>query len=476
MYPNFTLKLLIMDVLGILNGVGSGLGILGQSWDLYSSMSGLDYERARDMQDWLNQQQFIRQQQLSGQNQAWTRENMATQHNYNLSAMSQQMLYNDYLSSAGRNIIQQRLAGINPNAVNTAVSSVSAPSTAGLSGGSTMTSSSSTPSMDHYSGPSGADYAANIYRQQLAEKEGVLKDSQSDNTEADTANKRAQTLSLEKQSEYADLMNQMKVLESFGSFIEHVSKSKNLDADTKWLKDSFNSRLDALKKNIDKMDAEINHLNKTADAAEKQADVAQQQADTDREYKRRMAKVAEIKNALDDRMVKFNEAQLENILAELDASAYQKFMLGNYHFSQSASLADDIAEAQERVKYIEDLVANSMMINSAEANLAMNNAKIRDNERKLWLIDWAFAKGLSLFQAIANSSNFRMSPTQMRESAAKVAVDKAKSVGNIDSHVPGESKNTGAMSLDEYVRYKQSRGETPNSYIMDQFRKNQSNN
>lgn len=464
-----------MDVLGILNGVGSGLGILGQSWDLYSSMTGLDYDRAREMQDWLNQQQFIRQQQMSAQNQSWTRENMATQHNYNLSAMSRQMLYNDYLSSAGRSIVQQRLAGINPNAVNTAVSSVSAPSTAGLSGGSTVASSSSTPSMDHYSGSSGADYAANIYRQHLAEKEGTLKDSQSDNTDADTANKRAQTLSLEKQSEYADLMNQMKVLESFGSFIEHISKSKNLDTDTKWLKESFNSRLDALKKNIDKMDAEINHLNKTADAAEKQADVAQQQADIDREYKRRMAKVAEIKNTLDDRMVTFNESQLENILAELDASAYQKNMLGNYHLSQSATLVDDIAEAQERVKYIEDLVANSMNINMAEANIALNNAKIRDNERKLWFIDWVFGKALSVFQAISGVAGFRMSPSQMRESAAKVAVDKSKSVGNIDSHVPDNSKNNGAMSLDEYVRYKQARGETPNSYIMNLFRKNQSN-
>lgn len=168
----------------LLSDIGGVLGFAQDGWNLFKDIIGLDYDRSYDLNsDLMGVQQGMTKENMELANQynveMWNRNKdftqdmfnqsvqankdfAAQQQQYNTENMAKQFQYNAMLSDAGRAIAQQRMAGINPNAVGAARSSGSVsqpasglpsaphPSSPGMAalGASTPASSNSTAS--HY--------------------------------------------------------------------------------------------------------------------------------------------------------------------------------------------------------------------------------------------------------------------------------------------------------------------------------------
>lgn len=138
--------------MGFLDSV---FGTIQSGWNLFKDITGLDYERQKDVSEDLQanqayhdnllaEQQQARNLAMLSQSQDFYQQNMQLQHGLNQQSMEKQFELNSRLSNAARNIIQQRLAGVNPDGGSGAVSSVTA---LGASGGVPASPGTSSPSV-----------------------------------------------------------------------------------------------------------------------------------------------------------------------------------------------------------------------------------------------------------------------------------------------------------------------------------------
>lgn len=329
--PQLLIFFLTMSLWSVL-GAASGIVSLGQQgYNLYKDITNTDNKRAVEASLELMQQQ----QQYNVENQERAQEfnvynqnsaqdfarsmygraqddyvsNMHLQHELNQESMAKQFGYNAILSNAGRSIMQQRLAGVNPSG-SSAGGSVTA---LGASGGAPSPSSpvmpsSSTPSVPSATLPNYSHYAvstetAGSFLQHLRSSE--LTEEQANNMRIKNITQLTRDLS------DIELMR--------SEYVRNMSQSRNFDANTDKTLKTLDASIEFLRGQINELEARSKYYDKVGSAAEKNAETASNAQEESVRHNKAMESIQRVQNSIAQQGVNIEAAKLESVISKMAA-------------------------------------------------------------------------------------------------------------------------------------------------------------